>query len=440
MKIVQAAGWFYPDSLGGTERYVDLLARHLRQAGHDVFVAAPDAQTSAPREYEYEGLRVFRYPIPARPTRDEAQGRARARGAEHFDAWLERQRPDVVHFHTFVTGLGLDEVHAAKEVGARVIVTTHSASLGYVCQRGTMMRWGVSLCDAVAEPVKCASCELQHRGVPKPVARIAGHLPSIVSSRSRFVPGRAGTLLSMPALIEWNQARQRELMQTVDRFVVLTQWGFDALIANGAPPEKLMLNRLGIDDVAGAAKEAYRGLPVKAGFLGRFESIKGAQVLARACRSLPPDCAITIEFRGPIASADERRVHEAMRSTVAGDPRVSFAPAVRPSEAARILAGYDVLVCPSLVVEGGPTVALEAMAVGTPVIASALGGIAEVVEDTRNGRLLPPGDSMALAAALADVAREPAVLARWRAAFPSIRTMCQVVQDYRALYDAVAVA
>jgi len=438
MKIVQAAGWFYPDSLGGTERYVDVLARHLRQAGHDVLVAAPDAQISAPREYEYEGLPVFRYPIPARPTRDEVQGRTRTRGAEYFDAWLGRQHPDLVHFHTFVTGLGLDEVRAAKAVGARVIVTTHSASLGYICQRGTMMRWGVSLCDAVAEPAKCASCELQHRGVPKPAAWIAGHLPSIISSRSRFVPGRAGTLVSMPGLIEWNQARQRELMRAVDRFVVLTRWGFDALIANGAPPDKLMLNRLGIACVAGAAKEANRGLPVRAGFLSRFESIKGARVLARACRSLPPDCAITIEFRGPVASAEERRIHEAVRSTIACDPRVSFAPAVQPSEAARVLAEYDVLLCPSLVVEGGPTVALEAMAVGTPVIASALGGIAEIVEDGRNGRLVPPGDFMALAAALADVAREPAVLARWRAALPPIRTMYEVAQDYRALYDAVA--
>jgi glycosyltransferase involved in cell wall biosynthesis len=439
VKIVQAAGWFYPDSLGGTERYVDVLARHLRQTGHDVLVAAPDAQSSAPREYEYEGLPVFRYPIPAQPTRDEVQGRTRTRGAKHFDTWLERQHPDVVHFHTFVTGLGLDEVRAAKAVGARVIVTTHSASLGYVCQRGTMMRWGVSLCDAVAEPAKCSSCELQHRGMPKPAAWIAGHLPSTISSRSRFVPGRAGTLLSMPSLIDWNQARQRELMRTVDRFVVLTRWGFDALIANGAPPDKLMLNRLGIACVAGAVKEASRGWPIKAGFLGRFESIKGAQVLARACRSLPPDCAITIEFRGPVASADEQRIHEAVRSTIAGDPRVTFAPAVRPSEAARVLAGYDVLVCPSLVVEGGPTVALEAMAVGTPVIASALGGIAEVVEDGRNGRLVPPGDFTALAAALADVAREPAALARWRAAFPPIRTMSEVARDYRALYDAVAV-
>src|SRR5439155_21190689 len=107
---------------------------------------------------------------------------------------------------------------------------------------------------------------------------------------------------------------------------------------------------------------------------------------------------------------------------------------------ARVLAGYDVLVCPSLVVERGPTLALESMAAGTPVIASARGGIAEIVEDGRNGRLLPPGDFVALAAALAAVAREPAVLARWRAAFPPIRTMHEVARDYRALYDAVAVA
>ncbi len=62
MKIVQAVGWYYPDSIGGTEIYVAELARQLRGCGHDVLVAAPEPGVRSPRTYELEGVR--RLPVP----------------------------------------------------------------------------------------------------------------------------------------------------------------------------------------------------------------------------------------------------------------------------------------------------------------------------------------------------------------------------------------
>ena len=57
---------------------------------------------------------MFRYPVPATPTREEAQGETAVRGSEHFHRWLHGAHADVVHFHTFVTGLGLAEIIAAS--------------------------------------------------------------------------------------------------------------------------------------------------------------------------------------------------------------------------------------------------------------------------------------------------------------------------------------
>ena len=91
MKIVQAVGWYHPDSLGGTEIYVAALARHFRACGHQVLVAAPEAGAPAPRTYEFDGCQVFRYPVPATPTRDEAQGETAARGSEHLPPLAARR-------------------------------------------------------------------------------------------------------------------------------------------------------------------------------------------------------------------------------------------------------------------------------------------------------------------------------------------------------------
>ncbi len=80
MKIVQAVGWYHPDSLGGTEIYVSSLARQLRGCGHQVVVAAPDTTITVPRVYEHDGCEVFRYPIPAQSdTRGSAGRRRRSR-------------------------------------------------------------------------------------------------------------------------------------------------------------------------------------------------------------------------------------------------------------------------------------------------------------------------------------------------------------------------
>jgi glycosyltransferase involved in cell wall biosynthesis len=442
VKIIQAVGWYYPDRLGGTEVYVAGLAGRLQAAGHQVLVAAPEPGAPMPRAYDWDGVSVYRYPTPGVPTREECQEVVPALRADQFHAWMHREQPDVVHFHTFTTGLGLHEIAAAKATGARVVATTHSSSLGYICDRGTMMRWGREPCDGICRPSKCAACKLQQRGLPKPVAAAIGRVPPAGGRRLRSLPGRVGTALAMSDLIVRNQAKQRAMIEHVDRFVLLTEWARDVVVRNGAPWEKVEVNRLGVSQ---STLERKRGpdaaptvLPVRVGYLGRFEDIKGVVILARAVALLKASVPIEVEFRGPVRSRDERILLEELRALTAGDPRVRFAPAVRPEEAPRVLASYDLLCCPSLCAEGGPTVAIEAHAVGTPVIGSRIGGLAELVNDGRDGRLIPPGDALALARVMEEVAADPAgTVDQWRRALPPARTMDQIAADYLTLYETV---
>ena len=80
-------------------------------------------------------------------------------------------------------------------------------------------------------------------------------------------------------------------------------------------------------------------------------------------------------------------------------------------------------------------VALEAMAVGIPVIAASVGGAAEVLQDGVNARLVPPGDVTRLAAALTEVTSDPAgTICQWRRRLPPTRTMDDVTREYLTLY------
>jgi glycosyltransferase involved in cell wall biosynthesis len=440
MKVVQAVGWYHPDSVGGTEVYVAALAQELRASGHQVLIAAPEPGLTAPRVYEHDGCEVFRYPIPAVPSREEAQGGIAVRGAEHFHRWLAASRADVVHIHTFVTGLGLAEIHAARQAGSRVVVTTHASSLGYVCQRGTLMWHGQALCDGLVDATRCAECVLQHRGAGSLAGSALASIPATLSQAASAIPGKLGTALGMSHLITRNMERQRVMLDSVDAFVVLTEHAANIVRANGAPARKVVVNRLGVRDGAAdcaavAAKTPHSGVNV--GYVGRFEDVKGVMDLAEAMRRVPADVPLRLEFRGPAQTPADCATKAAIAEMLASDPRVTIGDGVAPLDVFDLLRTYDVVCCPSRCLEGGPTVGLEALAAGVPVIAASVGGVAEVVDDGVNARLVPPGDVDRLVAALVEVARDPnATICRWKRRLPLPRTMHDVAHDYLPLYAA----
>lgn len=438
MRIVHVVGWYYPDFLGGTEAYVAGLSARLQAAGEEVWVAAPRQGGVSEERYEHAGTSVYRYPTPLAPTRDECQGRGDVRGAERFHAWLRSLRPDIVHFHSFTTGIGIPELRAARDAGARVVATNHLGSLGFLCQRGTLMEWGTRLCDGAAEPVRCATCELHARGISKQLARAVAATGDRLGKTARRLPTALGSALAMPDLIRHNLAQQREMLAVVDRFVLLNEWAMRVVIENGAAPDRLALNRLGVSQVLRRKPDAMHrptARPVKLGYLGRLVEIKGVFDLARAFKTLPGDAPVELEFRGPIHDAETRSVRQRLGELLGDDPRVRFADAVPPEQAGDVLANYDVLCCPSAWFENGPTVALEAQAVGTPVIGTRIGAMPEFIRDGIDGRLVDPGDWRALASVLHEIATDPSTTVdRWRRALPQVRTMDDVAADYLALY------
>jgi glycosyltransferase involved in cell wall biosynthesis len=440
MRVVHLLGWYPPESLGGTELYVDALARWLHRAGHDVLVAAPDGSGAPARTYEHGGIPVYRYPVPPRPTRDEAQGHVTVRGAERLHRWLGATKPDIVHFHGFVTGLGLREIRAAAETEARTVLTNHLPSLGFICRRGTLMRWGVEPCDGVAEAAKCAACTLQQRGVPRRIAAGMATVPDGMGRAIGRLPGKVGTALGLPTSIETDLARQRELLDWLDAFVVLNQQAVEIVRANGLPMTKVFVNRLGVSlpgliRKPGPETHPTR-LPVTVGFIGRVHAIKGIDVLIQAIRRLGEAVPIRLEVRGPVAGAEEASYLRRLKGLAAGDSRINIGPVLKPEEVGPALARLDVLCCPSISFENGPTVALDACAVGTPVIGSRIGALPEIVDDGVNGRLFAPGDAIALASILAGLARDPSdTIDRWRRALPAVRTMEDVARDYLNLYE-----
>jgi len=144
---------------------------------------------------------------------------------------------------------------------------------------------------------------------------------------------------------------------------------------------------------------------------------KGIEVLLDALQRAP-DIALLIVGDGPKRAAWQ---------ALAKNDRVRWAGYRTDVDA--ILAGCDLFVHPSLE-DAFPTVLLEAMAAGLPVVASRVGGIPEIVEDGVTGILVPPGDALSLANAMHTVDPRMGIAGRERARqLFSIETWIARLQD-----------
>ncbi len=145
--------------------------------------------------------------------------------------------------------------------------------------------------------------------------------------------------------------------------------------------------------------------------LGRINRIKGQEVLLEALAGLNADLLSRIETRIVGSGFEDPTAEDRLRGLVAslglGD-RVSIEPFV--DDPAPLYNWADVVAMPSRRPESLGRVAIEAMAWGRPPLASAIGGLGEVVIERETGRLLPPGDAAALGAALAGIVAEPGQL------------------------------
>ncbi len=138
-------------------------------------------------------------------------------------------------------------------------------------------------------------------------------------------------------------------------------------------------------------------------FVGRITDQKGIFHLLEAAAKLPPDVQVVLCASAP----DTPEIEARLRRAVEHHPNVRWINSMVPvEEVVQLYSHAAVFACPS-VYEPFGLINLEAMACETPVVASAVGGILEVVEDGTSGYLVPPGRPDDLAAALRRVLDDP---------------------------------
>jgi glycosyltransferase involved in cell wall biosynthesis len=243
--------------------------------------------------------------------------------------------------------------------------------------------------------------------------------------------------------------RRRGLVyRLADRVITSAESARSMVTAAGIAPDRVVTISAGVDSerfhpgVSGTAvrKELGLGEAPVVGLVANVRGSKGHNVFLEAARSViagKPDARFLIVGDGVGFDEVSRRVRE-----MSLDTSVCLTGFRR--DIPEVMAALDVLVLPSIRSEAIPQVIPQALAVGTPVVASTVGGSPELIRDGENGRLVPPGDSRALADAILALLREPdRARAMARAGQAMVRerytidaTMARTTAVYRGLLGA----
>lgn len=377
----------YPPFVGGADRQIEMIARDMARRGHMVEVVTPWQPGLASVERPADRLVVRR----VRPLLTRIPWFYRDPGRRHHPPFpdpgttlairriVRNLRPDVVHTYGWISYSA-----ALAMVGSQVPLLLSSRDHGYVCAVRHLVQFGRNDCSGPG-PLKCLMCA--SRTYLADELGVAAVTPS-ATQRIRAV-GKA--VVAVVAL----RAGAPLIRASVTRLHVASRYVRDAcerwLIRGRAIPIDIIPSFLA-EDAPSTIESAVLSL-VPAGrfilFVGRIEPQKGIATLISAWSALAP--------RPPLVLVGPRS-HLSPQTFPEG---VQVLPSVTH---ATVLALWDracIGVVPSLGGETFGNVAVEAMSRGRAIVASATGGLVDIVEDGRNGLLVPPGDSSALREAMA---------------------------------------
>lgn len=375
MRILMLAQ-FYPPMIGGEERHVRNLSIELAARGHDVAVATL-GQANAPDFECDQGVRIYRIRASMQRVSGLFRGKSRRHSPPFPDPealWALRriiiqERPDIVHAHNWI-------VHSFTPIKAwskaKLVVTLHDCSL--VCAKQEFVYHG-ELCSG-AGLIKCMGCAAENYGIAKGVPlTLANWFWGKVEAQTvdMFLP-------VSKAIAEANQLTRRGVSYRfipnfIPNDVAMPTADTDPLLAQ-LPQDNYLL------------------------FVGSVGRDKGVEVLLRAYAEM--------RSRVPLV--------------LIGQPEAGFSANFPPN--VRLLQSWPhravmgawsrctIALMPSICPDACPTVTMEAMAMGRPVVASHIGGLPEIVVDGETGLLTAPGDWCALREAIQRLLDDPVLRER----------------------------
>ena len=440
MKIILTVHQFLPDYSAGTEILTYETAKELQKRGHQVevwtgFPSSLDVSESKQFDsYIYDGVLVQRF------YHFYLQSVSRSKWLEFeynnvvfselFSDLLKCKKPDVVYsFH-----LGNLSASLITECVKLNIPTVFIATdFWFICPKCQLRLANNTTCNGPgANGINCLAHMLNRdylNLLPDWLLRLLvwavkqGWWPE-----KRYLP-LVPAILARPAFL-------KRIINHIDRVLAPTRLMEQTLLRHGLERGRIRYVPYGINlknIERHPCKPAYE--KVRLGFIGTIAEHKGAHVLLEAVRLLPEDLPVEIFIYGKLEEVPEYTV--SLKEIAGDDERIHFCGTFPNHEIGFVFSNLDCLVVPSLWYENTPLVIYSAQSTNTPVIATNLGGMAEVIQNEKNGLLFEKGDAAQLAHLIIRICEDRSILATLSANAVKPKSIPVYVNELEEVYGEV---
>ncbi len=457
---------FFPAHRAGTEVLTLKVAQELKQRGYQVSVVTADPpDTDARRKsvsqnsgelvvYEYEGISVYCLNESARLHDNRFSN-------EHYHPYLKKHfrnifetvSPDIVHcFHLQNLSTSLLE----EAYDRRIPVIYSATDFWLICPIVQLRRPDGSNCLGTAPfGANCLSCytpelmpeqaefeEALSTKYPQLLEKnVKAGFPQAIASATYF----AYIAKKLPSAIQATMVRANVLKSFANRLSAITVPTVlmqDLFVRNGLNSQIIHRVPYGID-----TKPLEKGRnktpsdELRIAFIGTISEHKGPDLLVKAFLQLPPDSKASLTIYGDLNQFPDfgKQLTEIVSSS--SDSRqaekIRFAGTFPNDQIGGIFQEIDVLVVPSRWYENTPLVIQSALAAKTPVIATNLGGMSEIIKHETNGLLFEVDSIKSLQEQLMRLINQPELLASLRRNIEPERSVAEMVDALELIYRKI---
>jgi len=451
-RIVQVVHNFLPTCPHGTENYTYHLAKELQKISK-VYIFCREQNDSSGKDFFkdelFDGLPVRRlYFNP--PLTFEATYRNSFVDSE-FERFLEVIKPDIVHFQHLVR-LSASMVETAKRRGIPTILTLHD--FWFLCPQIQLLTNNDQTCSGPGSKAKCANCEKilytygrlhnsessYDRKVkflkypPEPLRTAKRLVPSGLRAalKEKFLKAHPATASITPDMIAERSRFLRDTLDKADRILAPSRFLRQKFIDYGVGKNRIIYSDYGIDHepLADFRKEPTNKF--RFGFVGGVSEHKGIRILIGGFNKIRRNNVVLFVF-GPY----QHHYLDELRKELNIDARITFYGPFDNRDISSILSQIDVLVYPSIWYENQPIAILEALLAKIPVVASNLGGMAELVRDGITGLLFEPGNPEDLSQKMVSLIDNPQLLKKLSETPRQVKTMEKNAAELNEIYDSL---
>jgi len=415
MKILFVVHDFLPKHLAGTELYTYNLARTLKESGHEVSIYTREYSyfegEFTEQDTQYENIKVktvfFNSPNEKfRLLRKIQLDFYNPLLEKHFKRHLEEIKPDVIHIQ-HLKGLSGSFIKVAKRKKIPTVLTLHD--FWFMCDRIQLLTTSLKRCNGPVYGLKCPTCL-----IPNPDGQFV-----------RLLYPLYATLYLIRTLY------LKRLLKKADLIISPSNFLRNRFLEYGIPESQIIFSDNGLNTNLYKPAARNSNNTIKFAFIGSLMPHKGVHLLIEAFNKIKDCRAQLLVFGDPAYSP---AYYEKLKQ-MATNLNIKFMGSFNNKRIYKIFAGIDALVVPSIWSENSPITMHEAALAGVPVLASNIGGMAELVERMENGLLFKVEDATDLYAKMKLLIDDPQLRKSLNGKAAQVKTIEENTRELEKIYS-----